>query len=614
MHGSLLYLLPAIGFAFAGAALLPIPVKGIWKYVRNVGTVGICMAVSYIIYRVLTIYHPFRGHPPFIAGAVFGAAALAGTVFLWNATRSRRIHPIWMLILSTLLLAVGGALHYANYHFYLGYYPTLHLAAAQTEMLILLGGIAGLKISFCHTRFVRLICILLAAVVFATGATGWQAEATSAVLPDFVDSTVLGQSRVVFNSFSETKSDKTIFDTAGPERFHRHSGLPDLPEGFMPEDYNILLIVSEATRFDQTSLFDDKLKTTPNLLSRSKNALVFTRAYAPSSGTLHSLSAILVMSYPSMIAMETWMKVWNGELYPEEETVAETLSKVGYDTFWVGYNHWFPKNLLGFDQGFAQVELIPGNYDPEIAAKAVEFIERRAKSPDRFFGWVFFVSPHGPYEAHGYKDMPDKKKIDRYRQEIRFVDEQLEKLFTALEERRILDKTIVIYTGDHGEEFREHGGTKHKTTVYSESIQVPLTIWIPGVTPGHFSDPTSTAYVFPWLFSHTELPLLKKRFETRAKTVFGPMLRETNGAIIVELIGHNKMRSSLIWKDLKVNYDFISNRVEVYRPELDRLEEHNLFGKDPALKKRARSMLEAYRTVRAAGARYILKPKKRPQK
>jgi len=612
MREALLYLWPAAGFGLGSVALLLVPQTDVGGRVRASGAIVICVAFAAAVYRTLTLYGPFEAYPPFIVGAVLGAAGLVGLVLLWSRTRSGRIRPVWMRVLAALLLVAGGVLPQANYHFYRGYYATLHLAVAQVNLLVLFLGFAGALVSLYHTRLVRLGSILMLVLVLGAGATGALADGTAALVPGFVDTAVLGQARVVFTPFVEEKGGRRLFDTAGVERFHKHSGLPKPPEGFVLDDYNVLFIASEATRFDQTSLFDRELKTTPHLLRRSKDALVFTRAYAPSSGTLHSIAAIVAMSYPSMVAMETWMKVWTGELYEEEETVAETLKQAGYDTFRVGYNHWFPKHLLGFDQGLSEVELIPGTDDSAISAKAVEFIERRAES--RFFGWVFFVSPHGPYEAHGYGDMPRRRGLDRYRQEIRFVDEQVEKVFSVLEERRILDRTVVVFVGDHGEEFREHGGTKHKTTVYAESIRVPLMVWIPGMAPGRFSDPTSTAYVFPWLFSQARSALLRDRFAARAKTVFGPMLRETDGAVVVELVGHNRMRSSLVWADLKVNYDFISGRIEVYRPVPDRLEKHDLFGADAALDERATSMLDAYKSVRSAGARYVLKPKKRAAK
>jgi arylsulfatase A-like enzyme len=43
-----------------------------------------------------------------------------------------------------------------------------------------------------------------------------------------------------------------------------------------------------------------------------------------------------------------------------------------------------------------------------------------------------------------------------------------------LRSEHLLDKTIVIVTSDHGEEFQEHGGLLHGRTLYEEQLHVPL--------------------------------------------------------------------------------------------------------------------------------------------
>ena len=48
-----------------------------------------------------------------------------------------------------------------------------------------------------------------------------------------------------------------------------------------------------------------------------------------------------------------------------------------------------------------------------------------------------------------------------------------------METARGLDHTLVILTGDHGEEFRDHGGRQHGTTLYEELMHVPLVISVP---------------------------------------------------------------------------------------------------------------------------------------
>ena len=53
-----------------------------------------------------------------------------------------------------------------------------------------------------------------------------------------------------------------------------------------------------------------------------------------------------------------------------------------------------------------------------------------------------------------------------------------------LKKNNLLDKTIIVITSDHGEEFKEHGGLLHGETLYEEMVKVPLIIYLPGKKSG----------------------------------------------------------------------------------------------------------------------------------
>lgn len=60
-----------------------------------------------------------------------------------------------------------------------------------------------------------------------------------------------------------------------------------------------------------------------------------------------------------------------------------------------------------------------------------------------------------------------------------------------------MEDTIVIVTGDHGEEFMEKGRWGHRSTFSQEQIQVPLIIWIPESGKGDHSFMTSHIDIVP---------------------------------------------------------------------------------------------------------------------
>jgi arylsulfatase A-like enzyme len=73
--------------------------------------------------------------------------------------------------------------------------------------------------------------------------------------------------------------------------------------------------------------------------------------------------------------------------------------------------------------------------------------------------------------------------VANYDGAIRSLDGHIERLLHALEARGILDKTLVIVTADHGEEFYDHKGWGHGQSLFEELVRVPLIFWSPGHLP-----------------------------------------------------------------------------------------------------------------------------------
>ena len=120
------------------------------------------------------------------------------------------------------------------------------------------------------------------------------------------------------------------------------------------------------------------------------------------------------------------------------------------------------------------------------------------RDPERpFFLYAFFESPHARYDfppetaVHtpyladlDYVTMDLQRDIaliqNRYWNSVRHLDTQLERVFDALAERGLLDSTIVVVTGDHGEEFLENGRWGHNSAFSEQQIRVPFVLRVPG--------------------------------------------------------------------------------------------------------------------------------------
>ncbi len=157
--------------------------------------------------------------------------------------------------------------------------------------------------------------------------------------------------------------------------------------------------------------------------------------------------------------------------------------------------------------------------DGKTASKAVELIQQHRDHP--FWIGVGFVRPHVPFVAPrkyfspflpyltmvlpekvagDWDDIPkaginyktsenmqmdirrQQKAIGGYYAAVAFIDAQVAKVLTALKESGLEDRTIVIFTSDHGYHLGEHDFWA-KVSLRDESAGVPLIISVPGKTP-----------------------------------------------------------------------------------------------------------------------------------
>jgi HEAT repeat protein len=95
--------------------------------------------------------------------------------------------------------------------------------------------------------------------------------------------------------------------------------------------------------------------------------------------------------------------------------------------------------------------------------------------------------------------------VDRYDAEIAAADAGVGAIVRGV--RALRPRAVVIVTADHGEEFREHGGRYHGTTVYEEQVRVPLVISAPGLfAPRRAAAPVQLIDLLPTVLSGLDMP------------------------------------------------------------------------------------------------------------
>jgi arylsulfatase A-like enzyme len=100
-----------------------------------------------------------------------------------------------------------------------------------------------------------------------------------------------------------------------------------------------------------------------------------------------------------------------------------------------------------------------------------------------------------PLDAQDYRHL---KAL--YDGEIRYMDQEIGRLFDALEREGLLKNSILILTADHGESIGEHKLVDHGHSLYEEQVHIPLILAGPGIPPGkRISSIVSNIDVLPTL-------------------------------------------------------------------------------------------------------------------
>jgi arylsulfatase A-like enzyme len=254
--------------------------------------------------------------------------------------------------------------------------------------------------------------------------------------------------------------------------------------------YNVVYVTVEALRPDHLSFFGYDRDTTPNLAAIAKHAVVFEHAYAPATLTRWSLTSIfstLPSSRVPFIAPRPGGQLKLGKRLP---WLPSLLKDAGYRTAAVVPDFgMLSKGGIGLERGFdtydAETQLVyrggsmQGFPGEEQVKRASQLIEKFDKGDKPFFLWTHLVEPHFRYDLHPDAPKFGDKPKDRYDSEVWTADKRIGELWAKLGELELQDDTILIVSGDHGEEFGEHGQRFHGSNLFEPQVHTLLMMRIP---------------------------------------------------------------------------------------------------------------------------------------
>lgn len=305
---------------------------------------------------------------------------------------------------------------------------------------------------------------------------------------------------------------------------------------------NVVCIVVDCLRARDVGYWGSAAGLTPAIDSLAKRSVVFTKAYTNAPWTKPAVASLFTSQLPGTHRAIGFFD----KLQSRVVTLAEVLKNNGYHTcFFHGGNYNFarPFNLpQGFDHLCDSLER------KNAAVVTDEFITHIEQQPGQpFFAYIHYMDAHQPYKPNPYTDTcapgentlfdpsaettdaenmiffdivrklhragklsPDDQRYLKglYDSEVRFIDENIQRVLSFLKSAHLDDTTFVIVTADHGEEFWEHNNYEHGHSLYNELLHVPLIVAGTKLTYKEIPGPVQLIDVMPTVLDllHIDAP------------------------------------------------------------------------------------------------------------
>ena len=414
---------------------------------------------------------------------------------------------------------------------------------------------------------------------------------------------------------------------------------------------NILLIAIDSLRADHMSSYGYHRLTTPHIDHFATEAVLFENtfsAYIPTTSAYASMLTGMDCFSTQVVALRH-----QGGLRPEVQTMAEVMRDFGYNTTCVGFTG--NPSARGFDRYLDYAGW--GSWNEGRSPKAQNLndvalpeLDRLAKKKKPFFMMLRHMDPHMPYLPpapferlfyHGNESDPSNRSMDavmsfkpfrdffaqalppgisdkdyviaQYDGAVAYMDACIQAIFTALDALDILENTIVVVNGDHGETLYEHDCFFDHHGMYDNVLHVPLMIRYPAKLPRGIRVKGYNQHkdLLPTLLDLADLPQDKIRWVSDLRfdgcsllpMIRGEVASHESSFYITECTWMRKHGwRTPEWKlMIALEPDFHwKPEIELYNLVEDPLENHNLAEERPDMVAHLRGLMEAWIAKRTA--------------
>ena len=426
---------------------------------------------------------------------------------------------------------------------------------------------------------------------------------------------------------------------------------------------NVVLIVADDLGAMDLGCYGSKFHRTPHLDKLATEGMRFTQSYSACPVCSPTRVSILTGQYPQRWQVTDWLPgrpdqpaqklkrpLLRQHLPLEAVTIAEVLKPAGYVCASIGKWHLggegFEPTRQGFDvniggdaagtplsyfapYGKPGGKTMPGLHDApageylpdRLTAEAEKFIEQHREKP--FFIYLPHFTPHTPLTAKAdiVKKYPEAKTFHGqqnnpvYAAMLESLDESVGRIVAKLDELKLSDNTIILFTSDNGGLATNEGSLKLPATsnaplregkgwLYEGGIRTPLIVKWPGTVKPSSTNDTQVCSIdlFPTLVSACGLEQSKELPQFDGVSLL-PLLKQSNTISRDALFWHyphyanqgSRPGAAIRSGEWKLIEYYEEGRRELFHVAKDGGESRNLAEQEPARVTELAEKLDAWR-------------------
>lgn len=397
-------------------------------------------------------------------------------VALWRALRMLRTHlaavrgrPLQAVVSATGLFGFIVLFHGADRLILPRLYPFFHLSLALLQVALTVAAIELIKsgrgeVTQPSRRRDGIVFVVIVLLSIFSGQAFVRLHRATVLRGLVLERTTLGAQ--LLRRYAAVRARSSSGHTPLPILAGGPTEPPPEYTGPRLAGHDVFLITVDALRHDRLAP-----QFMPEMDALSRRGVIMDRAYTQVPHTSFAVATMLT-GKPVYALLEL------GHDAASHETLPLVLRRFRYKTaafyppavFFIERERLkkLEESAYGFEYVKYEYMAAPGRTD-----QVITFLEK--EKPERTFVWVHYFEPHEPYDPH---ELPAggttarSSDVERYNGEVRFVDREVGRLVEYL--KRTRPGALIVLAADHGEEFSEHGGRYHGTTLYEEQVRVPL--------------------------------------------------------------------------------------------------------------------------------------------